>query len=169
MCDTKNTIDSLGISNDDIVIAVNAPTLALQWHVYWCDFSTVIPGCKTHPALVVSPDEWNGTMPFVKVAMLTSKLISTSNPEFAAANDLRVYVDLGTDRLSCIKLDRFYDVPLSAIRSHMKRLPNDEILESYITQCIDAQTKKDVKAPGQYTIYKKNWLETHNNNKDFVS
>ena len=44
MCDTKNTISTLGISNDDIVIAVNAPTLALQWHVYWCDFSTVIPG-----------------------------------------------------------------------------------------------------------------------------
>ena len=131
----------LGITDDDLVIAKRKPIRVTKWNIYWCDFTSVIPGCKPHPALVISTDNWYASSSTVKVAMLTSKFIGTSNVR-----------DESKPRIGCIKLFQFFDVPADAIKGYITSV-DDEILQNYVMDCYMAPVTG--KIPGKFADYRK--------------
>lgn len=149
----------LGITDDDLVIAKRKPIRVTKWNIYWCDFTSVIPGCKPHPALVISTDNWYTSSSTVKVAMLTSKFIGTSNPDKEVVNNLRAFIDLGINvrdeskpRIGCIKLFQFFDVPADAIKGYITSV-DDEILQNYVMDCYMAPVTG--KIPEKFANYRK--------------
>lgn len=156
----------LGISPDDIVIAKRKPIRVTKWNIYWCDFTSIIPNCKPHPALVVSTDNWYAASSTVKVAMLTSKFIGTSNPDKEVVNNLRAWVDLGVNvkdeskpRIGCIKLFQFFDVPADAIKGYITSI-DDETLKNYVMDCYMAPVTG--KIPEKFSDYRKKFEEMSN-------
>ena len=156
----------LGITEDDIVPTIRKPIQVSKWNIYWCDFSSVIPNCKPHPALVISTDNWYASSSTVKVAMLTSKFVGTSNPDKEVVNRLRVFVDLGENlkdeskpRIGCIKLFQFFDLPADAIKGYIRSV-DDEVLKSYVLDCYMAAVTG--KIPPVYSEYRKKYEEASN-------